>query len=75
MTSMQSFASSNDLRTSSTSPRRAGYDRGARDKIELEHLHFLLSMAFIEVQQQPSAVKSTFCRLLRACRFNGNFGG
>jgi len=36
------------------------------DKIELEHLHFLLSMAFIDVQQQLSAVKPNFL-LSTAC--------
>jgi hypothetical protein len=52
----------------------ASYDP-ARHKIELEHLHFVLSMAFIEVNSSHRLIKRAFCCLLRACRFNGNFGG
>ena len=31
---------------------------GQAKELELEHLHFLLSMAFIEAQQQLSVVKA-----------------
>lgn len=39
-------------------------------EMELEHLHFLLSMAFMEAQQQRSVVKSP----LRLVRSNANRG-
>jgi hypothetical protein len=43
----------------------ASYDP-ARHKIELEHLHFVLSMAFIEVNSSHRWIKRAFCCLLRA---------